>query len=279
MAQGDITCTTPGLLLPALQPLVVCRLGKPGDPITATGIPPHTLQRVDQLALVTALRNIVPAIEASRDQTVQRIMDGLEERAVGAGTVTHHGVQRLLDAQLAPLMAAMDRLERGGGVIQQQEAVVAGNAPPDAAVNAPAEARQLYVWGGRFNLVPEDFQFPNTSTKIAWQLWCCGDAEKGYPPLRQLTPQDMSSKNLKKRLSDFRTLMRELEVRAKDTGVWRDSATVQEANEMFAAIKDDVLITRTVSESGRVCRPDEIKWSSMVTMLHRRKKQQRQQQG
>ena len=54
----------------------------------------------------------------------------------------------------------------------------------NSSINSP-----LYNWGGRFRLVPAEFEIP---TQI------------GYPPFRRLQPADIFNFNQKKRLNDFR---------------------------------------------------------------------------
>ena len=140
--------------------------------------------------------------------------------------------------------------------------------------NVSPTMTQAHMWGGKFHLVPEDFSFPDASTLLAWQYWVCGDREKELPPLRSLSPDDMSSKNMRKRLSDFKFLMQIIEEKIKEIGEWKDNVTVQEANEMFAKCKHLVLVQDNVSEKMRKRRPEQIKWSTMVNLIRKKQRPQ-----
>ena len=70
---------------------------------------------------------------------------------------------------------------------------------------------QLYNLENRIGIVPADFKFPQCSVAIAYQLWCCGDERKGYPPFRMLTSKDMSNRTLSARLSEFQYIMKTID--------------------------------------------------------------------
>eukprot|EP00644_Phytophthora_capsici_P006645 jgi/Phyca11/118431/e_gw1.36.382.1 len=113
----------------------------------------------------------------------------LEQRAIGAGVVTFDGLD-----------TALKRCLDGAG-------------HPNNPMSTPT-----FFWNGKFRRVPPDFELPDCSVAMLWVLWQCGNASKKTPPLRMLDGRDMPNRNLQKRLSDARYLMRMVEDEAKRTG-------------------------------------------------------------
>lgn len=208
---------------------------------------------------------IIPALDKVVPDVVNGVVGEIESRALNAGTVIRDGLEELLNSCLekAGLMALMQRIE--GPPAQESQA---------ATHNVSPAMTRAHMWGGKFHPVPQDFSFPDASTLIAWQYWVCGDREKELPLLRSLTPDDMSSKNMRKRLCDFKFLMQIMEEKVKEIGEWKDNITVQEANEMFAKCQQLVLVQDTVSEKMRKRRPEQIKWSTMVNLIRKKQKSQ-----
>ncbi|KAG7355328.1 D-tyrosyl-tRNAtyr deacylase [Nitzschia inconspicua] len=131
-----------------------------------------------------------------------------------------------------------------------------------------------HIWGGRLHHVPQDFAFPNSCSQIAWQYWMCGDRQKRYPPLRNLSRDDMPSTNMRKRLSDLRYLMQLVEKMVEEQGKWIANPSIEQANEMFEVGKD-VLDISDFSEKGRKRRGLQMKWTSMVTQVRNKRKSHR----
>jgi hypothetical protein len=97
-------------------------------------------------------------------------------------------------------------------------------------------------------------------------MYCCGSAEHALPPLRILTPADMPSKNLRKRLSDYLQLLRPLVQHLRDRGAWVERPTIEQANHMFdlaAAVVD----LPTVTEKQRKRRVTQLQWSTVASLL------------
>ena len=155
------------------------------------------------------------------------IHEEMENQAVSAGTITREGMMRLLqDIGLADMAVRLARVDTGPGPSN-------GSVQAARASAGPA----LYdVLDGLTARLPPGFQFPSMTTLAAWHLWCCGDESKGYPPFRQVLPQDLPdqhSANARKRLSDFRFLMKALTDAAQASSVYYSKPTIVQANEMF----------------------------------------------
>ncbi|KAG7348940.1 hypothetical protein IV203_011537 [Nitzschia inconspicua] len=134
-----------------------------------------------------------------------------------AGTVTRDGLEAMINGYLenSALYQLVLTLKNSPTPGIQQEETLTG----DAAVTTTS-LWGSHIWGGRLHHVPQDFAFPNSCSQIAWQYWMCGDRQKWYPPLRNLSRDDMPSTNMRNRLSDLRNLMQLVEKRAEEQRKW-----------------------------------------------------------
>ncbi len=117
--------------------------------------------------------------------------------------------------------------------------------------------------------VPKEFSFPSVSLLLAWQHWCCGNLEKGYPPFRELQPNDMVSKNMRKRLSDYKSVMKKIENEAVRQQIWTDRSTLPEVNEMFFKCVHTLGVDDCLDEV-RVRRLSQTNWSTLTTGKRRK---------
>jgi hypothetical protein len=243
--------TTSGIL-ESLKPLVhtgttaTAVMHPTGVPIQVTLIQASKeLERSNQ-ALHKKLDEIAPTI-------VEKVTAMLEERAVESGNVTMQGLKQTLVATLQelrlPLSAPEQRVEPPPPLIQRR-------------------ALQLHMWGGKLHRVPQDFQFADGTVAALWNLWWLGDLVNGYPPLRMLESSDMSSSNLKKRLSELKGLMQTLERTAKEKGVYfeGDNPTTEQVLAMYNASKS-LLPSDTKTAKGRRTRVSEHKWRTVVNQM------------
>ena len=76
----------------------------------------------------------------------------------------------------------------------------------------------LYNWGGKLRRVPEDFDVPCVTLRLAFQLWHLGDPKSTYPPLCQVETVDVGDDSggpkqvtKRRRFANFRTLMRKFD--------------------------------------------------------------------
>lgn len=226
------------------------------DPsMTATGLPPFILIMNEVKECRKEVTAVIPAVESSVPKVVGGVTQVLEDRAIGAGTVTRDGLRNMLNEVLnkAGLFEAVERMRASSG---------APSAPPNQA-----QESNLFMWNGSFHRVPQTFTFPVGGALVCWQHYCCGDATKGYPPLQQLEPRDMPSKNLRKRLSDYLYLMKRVERLVKEKGGWIAKPTLAQANEMFAAGQEALSLPPLPSNRQR--RVNQMKWQSVVQLLRK----------
>ena len=134
------------------------------------------------------------------------------------------------------------------------------------------QSRQTYMWGGKFHFVPEDFHLPKGSVVEAWRNWCMGDERLGYPPFKSLRPDDFSNKNARKRLSDYRFMMMQIEQKASDLGIHMPIKTEQEAVSVFERCKSVVSVPQETM-TGKRRRTGQLSWLTVVDFLRCKSKE------
>lgn len=248
-------------LLSNLKECVICSLPKSGETISATGIPAH----VSILASMKEISDSLVQNIAVQNQNVVRIVEGvlekLEEKAIGLGTVTTAGLSD----------AIMKCLEEGGvmRIVRALENPVTNAAGIPAPASNNGNQPIAYHWGGRIQLLPEGFQFPAGGVLEAWRFWCCGDQSKGYPALKSVNPEDLPTTNHRKRFCDLKFLMNKIEERAKDLGLEKSQMSEMEAIETYNACKDVVEISATTL-TGKKRRTGQITWMTVVNNLRKK---------
>ena len=121
------------------------------------------------------------------------------------------------------LAAALTRITGGSlasAVASTEEAVV--------PFHSPQPHSQMYVWASAksgpktkgkksrtqatFRRLPLDYKLPHASTlRMGFELWYCGNAAKGIPPLRSVQGSDFSLRTQQKFFSDWFCLFTALE--------------------------------------------------------------------
>ncbi|KUF92717.1 hypothetical protein AM587_10004891 [Phytophthora nicotianae] len=208
-----------------------------GNRLQATGIPPHVAILEKMKSLLDANLKTMERVDATRVATVTDIMRELENRAIGAGTVTFDGLD-----------AALKRCLDTAGVTELISKL--NVAPGDASVVPEIPPGQpstpCFFWDGRFRRVPADFKL-------------------------LLDGRDMPTRNLQKRLSDVRYLMSIVEDRAKRTGVYGVHQTVEDAVKTFSACADSVDVPPRTS-TARKRRRGQLSWTTVVALNRKSRK-------
>ena len=243
-------------LLSSLKSLAIVSLPGDSNGRFATGVPPH-------ISIITEMRNIqgkileiLPTVNNSVDMTIAGIIKELENRAIGAGTVTRDGLEGLLRATLEQVLA-----ERGVALSNQTEDNLVEN-------DAEVENDVVYTHNGYLIKLPVGFKLPSGTVEVAWQNWMLRDTIKRIPKLRNCSSVDFTDKNQRKRFSDFGFLMRLIENNARENNLWVVNPSIQQLNAMYKSWMDNVNIPE-VTEKGRARRKGQLKWSSVVTFLKR----------
>jgi hypothetical protein len=262
--------------LALLAPFIQCRLGQIDDPIQATGIPPHVTVLLRMNDIERKLDQVVPAMTNLQSSIVDGITNVLEERAIGAGTVTRDGLQEMLHdllVQTGVTTLKEDLLRQCNGMGQSSAPAV--EETQTQVIIGNEQALPVFHYGGRFYLVPQDFHLPKGNGLIAWQYWCCGDPSKQWPPFRRLKQADMPPGNARKRFSDFKFLMEKVQAKVVAEGRWVLNPTIQQVNEMFNIGVKALQDPTAAQKRGQ--RPYQAEWPTLVNQMRKRQKTQEAQ--
>jgi hypothetical protein len=250
-------------LLCDLKSLVQCRHTTAGDAFRCSGIPPHISILVQMEFQTSTIKDILPALSGLAPTVVNSVISALDERAT-----YFHGLNRdVLKNLMSEVFESSGIMSLVRDQLPQDDDAPQTSVLPYSGDTAPA----IFNWNGSFHRVPSTFDFPSGTVANAWEYWCCGDARMQYPPLRLLQPADLPSKKHRKRLSDFRFLMNEIERLVLQAGVMINSPSVAEAASMLDAVKQSLPIDNH-TETNRVRRKDHLKWSSAVNVLRKRRR-------
>ena len=247
-------------LLDLLKPLA--KVALPGDPSGryATGVPPHISLLNEMKNIESEIKRVLPALKESVTSTISGLVHELEERAIGARTVTTDGLKTMLEGTLQEV------LENYGIHHQANHADEANQMQPDFNDDYPA----LHMWGGALHLLPENYVLPNGTCEAAWQVWMLPDTMQHHPPLNRCFPSDFAKKAQRKRFSDLCYLAKDIS-RYFTNGLVPNS--IEEVNNVFLLWFADLDLPM-LSDKGRRRRMAQMKWASMVTLLRKHRQQQ-----
>jgi len=271
---------------PIYTDAIICELSKnvicnddPSDWMKPTGIPPYVsiLKRLDDHEEKSA--KILQAVQGLPHQVAIEVDEILEQKAVGAGTVTFQGLENMIrhvmrDAGLADAVNALKQ----PAVTSSSSSTVA--VTPITPPNNVEGMYPVYWYDGKVHLFPQTFRLPKGTALHAWQLFMCGDATKGYPPLRKLTSADVGSdKNQRKRFSDYKFLMEKIEAKARQESRWNPQPSLTQANEMFEVGETAIFPSEPLGISSSATSPvtrkrrrGQMKWTTLVKLNRLAKK-------
>jgi len=230
----------------SLKPLIQCRVGREGDRISATGIPPHVplIQKVNEMG--SHLIELLPVIREVAPTAVQGLIAELEKRALNANAVTYDGLD-------AAITRVLERL----GLTQLMELLQNQSLPSREQTSPELPSRSVR------SSVPTDFKFPSVSVLTMIHLWYFGNPEQQLPPFRDIRRSDLApSKDTTNRMADLRYFIQSInEVAGLST-----SPTSAEINENFATCVIPLI---------QGPRKTQKKWRSFVNDIRTEKKKQR----
>lgn len=150
----------------------------------SSGIPPHIYLYKQQHELQEAV-----------DKLPNTLMDGfakvIEDKGVGAGNIT----KELLNETIRSLLVEVG-LQRPA-IVQQRDV-------------ESSSVYNVHFWGGKYHMLPQDFEFPSIDALGAWKLWWFGNGALGYPPFKSITTNDLSDLKKKKTYSEWSMLMKHI---------------------------------------------------------------------
>lgn len=247
-------------LLTSLTPLVVARLFRTGDPLSATGIPTHIGMMVQFQELQKELATLTAEVRESRNAIVADISRDLEERAIEARSVTPERLEQVLEQRLESLSERM------------QSWLTGISTPPAPALQTPPTPSAIaFEWGGMFHLLPQDYDFPQGPPHVAFSYWCLGNPQEGIPPLKRITASDLGSLNQRKRLCDLRFLMRAMEEIVQFNQATLPTNDSPASQQLFFETERQLLAQLTNDAPGvRTTRPHERHWQTYVKHLRKK---------
>ncbi len=194
--------------------------------IRPTGIPGH-LDMLNSLSIISEnVEKIIPAIVESTNATAELIINELEQKTVGLGTVTYQG---LADN----LRNTVENVLRQNGIIGNQ--INSLNHPVvDEQSNEQNDlSPQLFYYNGSYHRIPENFHFNGIDGKCIYKMWHFGIPQERICPFNQLTGRDMPNRNLKRRLSDLKRFIRKIEQKANELEVAIIPQNIVQCNENY----------------------------------------------
>jgi len=257
-------------LIDRLKQWVVCRPVQQGDTIKTTGVPVSVLHLWEIRQARDQLNNMYTRMDEFNKNVVEEIRhaisESFEEKAVESGSISRQFIEQLFTEKVETAFAKfrdVDTLTDGKSE----------DPKPDCELTQSGSSAKytLFMWQNRLHSLPEDYELPNGSVMISWQHYCCGNQNKGYPPLRIISPVDMSSENKKKRFSEFRFLMGKIEEKVREQGKWKQNPSVAEVNEMLESAISQI----GISDKTKKNKPRSLKnmsWTSAANYARGRKK-------
>jgi hypothetical protein len=287
---GHLLFNTPlflGYNVNDLKRLVFCGMAKPRDALQPTGVPTHVSTKLKIEQLESNQREILAAIEGVHDRLEEDLRSGLNDFAVSQGHLTLDAVTTLFTNVLNAKFATIQPLLEQRLGENAEEPVAEADAQHDDVLEQ--ERPQLCYWGGRYHMIPQNFELSTTaSSRQAFVLWVCGSKEKKYPPLCFVSPQDMATKNLRKRFSDLKKWMEVIESKAKDDdetvwprqedGTFRKRLSLTQANAVFDAV-EHYIVLGDKTPKGRERRFHQMAWTSHYKVWRELRKRNGGNQG
>ncbi len=159
--------------------------------MSPTGIPPH-------VAILLHLKGVEMNLSALPPALVEQLEEMLQRNGAAAANVTPDGINRIVSNAIE---SALSKHLGTQGQFGQ---------PALTAQIEDTPTYQLYSWGGSFHKLPLDYTFPDVTVAAAYRYWHIGSEEENLPPFKSLEPTDFSKSNERKRLSDWKYIMKEI---------------------------------------------------------------------
>jgi hypothetical protein len=210
--------------------------------------------------LLFQIEELQRGVSEITEKVVSGVVEVLEQRALGVGTVTYDGLREMLQSVVEPVLRSVS------GNHSETESKL------EEESQESSRTYQTYMYDGAFFLVPQDFDFPKSTVLQIWQRWWFPDEINGLPPLKILTSRNIP-KRLSKRLSDIRFLIRFLEEKANEVGIVLERPSLEQLNQAYVQlIGRDNFILSSMTKMERERRLGHLKWSTAVKEIRTRNK-------
>lgn len=224
------------------------------DGITATGVPPHVVQMTLLKDVCSRLDALVDTADKNVVRTIDGIMQQLEDKAVGLGTVTQVGLSNALTKCLenAGLMKLVANIENN-------DANIISKSKNDSIPNGKIV---------KLISVPDSLRIPTDTTCLhACVNWFIGNEALNLPPLKFINPADVKCVNTRKRLSDLKYLMTKIQSEALKHGlVISNNIQVPTLIDIYNRCKNSIQISGR-TQKGRKRRTGQLSWITVAHLL------------
>ena len=232
-----------------LKSIVHCGLPSETTTMKATGIPTTVGLMTEIQKQSEAILNFTEKLEDTNHGMVDAVLRGVQEQGIGTG-ITLSMIKQTFQETLAQV---------------QQAQQPANEETNDTIMHVPA-TRTIYLWGGKMNIIPANFELSGTLSK-AWEDYVCG--REGIPPLQEV-PSSEIPPSCRKAYYDYQFLMKKIQKQVKKK-LWKENFTPGEAYDALKKVERHLGISRTTPK-GRVRRITQISWQTAATILYKHKK-------
>ena len=183
------------------------------------------------------INEILPAISASSETTARLVMNELERKATGLGTVTFEGLNERLKSTVVEVLT-------DSGVINSTTNTQLEDSNNNNQITEDNQDNiQLFLYDGSYR-VPQSFNLNGIDGKSVWHF---GLPQQHICPFKGLPGKDMPNKNMAKRLSDLKRFIQKLNHQATIIGIPIIPSTVIECNAHY----DDIIRELSNGRHGR----------------------------
>lgn len=218
--------------------------------IVATGIPPH-------ISILKSLHRLDVTVTSLPTRISSDLDAMLESKGAKAGNISKELLVSIIN----------DALKSVQTPAKQRESQAERSLPQDT------KKRVVFVWkDGSEHFVPEDFTFPSVDVSTAWYLWFRGNGSVNYPPFRHISPTDISDKNQRKRICDWRFLMNALYEAGLEHDIFTEESISQMTETELIQCCERVFSKIDIpfyTETGRKRRRVQIRVQTAVNILRR----------
>jgi hypothetical protein len=219
------------------------------DSYTATGLPPHISLLSEMKRIRGDIYNVLPKLESVSVDVVEGVVRELEDRAIGAGTVTRDGLRDLLKTTLqeSGLMSVLDMIQNPAMHVNNEDAV-----------------DHIKVC---LNSLPDNFEIPSGTPHAMYTAWHFGNSELKWPPLKGLKAFNMSSRVAKQKLSDLGVFVKLIESCLAENDRLIEKPTLDEVTEMGAFACDKLFEEIGTTAKERQRRSGQLAWTTTLKEL------------
>jgi hypothetical protein len=180
----------------------------------STGVPAH-------VAVLASIAEVNSTLKEMPGDMMDKFSVVLDEKGVAAGNLTSNQITNLITSGIHSVLHNHPMLQHVGQLENREDNAGDRN-----------NSHTAYNWKGKFHYLPEGYRLPDVPLLQGWMIWWEGNKESAIPPLSIVTPSDFNDKNMRKRYSDWKTIMNRMQEELRAIGQWKARQTTQKLIEM-----------------------------------------------